>query len=100
MLNIVLEVGWGYGQRGPARTCEAKQVKNRIRGRGRVIGHRSGVKGQGHTQRQGQRQRQNQDQYQDQESKVRVRIRDMCKISGRYRSHRQGSGVKGQGSGV
>ena len=73
MLNIVLEVGWGYGQRGSARTCEVKQVKNRIRGRGRVIGHRSGVKGQGHTQGQGQRQRQNQDQ--DQESKVRVRIR-------------------------
>ena len=41
MLNIVLEVGWGYGQRGSARTCEVKQVKNRIRGRGRVIGHRS-----------------------------------------------------------
>ena len=50
MLNIVLEVGWGYGQRGSARTCEVKQVKNRIRGRG--IGHRSGVTGQGHTQEQ------------------------------------------------
>ena len=36
MLNIVLEVGWGYGQRGSARTCEVKQVKNRIRGRGRI----------------------------------------------------------------
>ena len=45
MLNIVLEVGWGYGQCGSARTCEIKQVKNRIRGRGRVIG-------QGHTQGQ------------------------------------------------
>ena len=80
MLNIVLEVGWGYGQRGSARTCEVKQVKNRIRGRGRVIGHRSGVTGQGHTQEQsaGAEAGEESNQDQGQESKVRVRIRDRC----------------------
>ena len=78
MLNIVLEVGWGYGQRGSARTCEVKQVKNRIRGRG--IGHRSGVTGQGHTQEQsaGAEAGEESNQDQGQESKVRVRIRDRC----------------------
>ena len=31
----------GVGSAWFRKTCEVKQVKNRIRGRGRVIGHRS-----------------------------------------------------------
>ena len=42
----------GVGSAWFSADMEVKQVKNRIRGRGRVIGHRSGVTGQGHTQGQ------------------------------------------------
>ena len=88
MLNIVLEVGWGYGQRGSARTCEVKQVKNRIRGRGRVIGHRSGVKGQGHTQGQGRGR-----------GRIRIRIKSQRSGLGSGTGARSGAGTGAIGRG-
>ena len=70
----------GVGSAWFSADMEVKQVKNRIRGRGRVIGHRSGVTGQGHTQVQsaGAEAGEESNQDQGQESKVRVRIRDRC----------------------
>ena len=64
----------GVGSAWFRKTCEVKQVKNRIRGR--VIGQGSKVKAIPRDRVEGQRQGQNQDQ--GQESKVRVRIRDSC----------------------